>query len=143
MGALIFNKKGFADAKPFCMFNLQPFCLVYDPSVCGYSNHTPRNKLAACHKSLLYSVLYTAAAGNLHTNYGHALYIIVRYDCGQLFGIVNAVKLWTADKRNVLAHKFIMEISIGICGAICRYEKICTVKIRCVYGHKLDLNGPL
>ena len=42
-----------------------------------------------------------------------------------------------------VSYKFVMEISVGICSTVCRNKQICSVKIRCVYRHKLDLHGPL
>ena len=116
---------------------------VYHPSVCRNRNHSPRDKLSACHKRTFYCIFNAAATGNLHSHNGHALDIIVRDNCGQLVGVIDIVKLGTSDKRYAVADKFIVEIAVGIGGAVGGDEQICAVKTGGIDGHELDLDRPL
>ena len=53
-----------------------------------------------------------SAAGNLHTHDGDAFYIVFADNLGQLIGIIHAVQLRTADKRNVAFDKPLMKSRI-------------------------------
>ena len=116
---------------------------VYHPSGCRNRNHSPRDKLAACDKRTLDGIFNAAAAGNLHSHNGHALDIVVCNNGGQLVGVIDIVKLGTSDKRYAVADKLIVEIAVGVGGAVGGDEQICAVKIGRIDGHELDLNRPL
>ena len=59
------------------------------------------------------------------------------------FRIINAVKFRTANESNVVADEILMKIAIGISGAICCNEQVCTLKVRSLDRDKLDLHRPL
>jgi hypothetical protein len=112
-------------------------------SVGGDGNHLPRNKFAACHQGAFGSVFDSAAAGNLHADNGYAFDVVIGNDLRQLIGVIALVKLGTTDKRYVTPDKLIVKVSVSISGTVCRNKKICSVKVGCINGYKLNLYGPL
>ena len=65
--------------------------------VCGDNCYTPGNEFAALLQCALDGVFNAAAAGDLHPHDGHALDVIVLNDLRQLFAVVHAVQLGSAD----------------------------------------------
>ena len=60
-----------------------------------------------------YGVLDTAAhLWNLHADNGRAFDVVVTDDFGQLFGVVDAVKLWTSDQSYFTMDKVLMEAAV-------------------------------
>ena len=109
----------------------------------GYCVHLPRDELTVCLESVFRSILYAAAAGNLHADYSYALYIVVCDNLCKLFGVVDIVELRTADYSDVILYKTLVEAAISICSAVGSDEKVRTVKIRSTYRNKLNLYRPL
>lgn len=109
----------------------------------GYCVHLPRDELTACLESVLRSILYAATAGNLHAYDGHALYIVVSDNLCKLFGVVDIVKLRTADNSDMILYKALVKAAVSVCGAVCGDEKIGIVEIWGTYRDELNLYGPL
>ena len=63
---------------------------------------------------------------------GYTFYIVLANNCSKLVGVIYAVKLGAAYKRNVVVDKIIVEISVSKCTTVCSYQKICTIKIWCI-----------
>lgn len=85
----------------------------------------------------------TAATRNFHSHHSYAFDIVVGNNGGEFVGVVHTVKFRATDECDVVANEIVMEVAVGKCGAICRYQKICAVKIRCVYGNEFYLHRPL
>ena len=81
-------------------------------------------------QGIFYGVLDTAAARNLHADNGHAFDIVVTDDFGQLFGVVDAVKLWTSDQSYFTMDKVLMEAAVCVSGTVGSDQKFGTVEIR-------------
>ena len=75
-------------------------------------------------------MLETAAAGHLHPNDGHLLNFVAADDFGQLFGVVDAVKLWTSDQSYFTMDKVLMEAAVCVSGTVGSDQKFGTVEIR-------------
>ena len=97
----------------------------------------------ACFNGFLSGCVNSSAAGYAHTHNGDALYIVEREYRRQLFGIINAVKLGTADKRDFILYKIVVEISVGERRAVGGNEQVCRVEVRRIDRNKLYLNRPL
>ena len=109
----------------------------------GYCVHLPRDEFAACFKRVLRSVLYAAAAKNLHADYSYALDIVVGDNLSKLFGVVDIVELRTADYSDVILYKTLVEAAVSVRCAVCGDEQIGTVEVWGTYRDKLNLYGPL
>ncbi len=109
----------------------------------GYCVHLPRDELTACLESVFRSVLYAAAAGNLHADYSYALDIVVGDNLCKLFGVVDIVELRTADYSDVILYKTLVEAAVSVRCAVCGDEQIGTVEVWGTYRDKLNLYGPL
>lgn len=68
------------------------------------------NVLSACRDSLPRGVFQPTAARHLHACERHAAHVVLRQDGRQLFRIVRAVELRTADERDAAADKVRMEL---------------------------------
>ena len=75
-------------------------------------------------------MLDTAAARNLHADNGHAFDVVATDDFGQLFGVVDAVKLWTSDQSYFTMDKVPMEAAVCVSGTVGSDQKFGTVEIR-------------
>lgn len=82
-------------------------------------------------------MLDTAAARNLHADNGHALDVVAADDFGQLFGVVDAVKLWTSDQSYFTMDKVLMEAAVCVSGTVGSDQKFGTVEIRARIGANL------
>ena len=71
-------------------------------------------------------MLDTAAARNLHADNGHALDVVAADDFGQLFGVVDAVKLWTSDQSYFTMDKVLMEAAVCVSGTVGSDQKFGT-----------------
>ena len=69
--------------------------------------------------------------------------IVVRKNRRELVGVIHAVELGATDERDSVTNKLVMEVAVGIGGAICSNEQVRSVKIGSVHGYELDLNWPL
>ena len=125
------------------MMKQDSLLLIQNRAVNADGHYLPGNEFAAVFQGCFGHMLDTAAAGDLHSDDGNALDIVVSKDPGQLFGIINAVKFRTANESNVVADEILMKIAIGISGAICCNEQVCTLKVRSLDRDKLDLHRPL
>ena len=118
--------------------------ILFDNSaVGGNSYYLPRNKFSAVHQSFFYCVFNAAAAWNFHAYHSYAFYVVTCNDGGEFFGIINRIKLWASDESDLISDKIVVEVSVGVCGAVCGNKKVCVVKIWCVCGHKFYLTRPL
>ena len=88
-------------------------------------------------------MFYTSAAWYLHARNGKTFYVVIRYNCGEFFGIVAFVEFGTADERYMVSYKFVVKIAVGLGGAVRRNKQLCSVKIRSVDRYEFDLYGPL
>ena len=88
------------------------------------------NEFSTCLQGIFYGVLDTAAARNLHADNGHALDVVAADDFGQLFGVVDAVKLWTSDQSYFTMDKVLMEAAVCVSGTVGSDQKFGTVEIR-------------
>ena len=75
-------------------------------------------------------MLQSAAAGDLHADNGHAFDIVVTDDFGQLFGVVDAVKLWTSAQSYFTMDKVLMEAAVCVSGTVGSDQKFGIVEIR-------------
>lgn len=85
----------------------------------------------------------TAAAGNGHTGYSDTANRIPAENFGKLQGVIDRVQLRTADQRYFAADEILMEVSVGISGAVGGNQEISVVKKRIVYGTQLNLDGEI
>ena len=92
--------------------------LVQDSSINRNRRHLPRNEFSACLQGFFHGVLDTAAARNLHADNGHAFDVVATDDFGQLFGVVDAVKLWTSDQSYFTMDKVLMEAAVCVSGTV-------------------------
>ena len=104
--------------------------LVQDSSINRNRRHLPRNEFSACLQGFFHGVLDTAAARNLHADNGHAFDVVAADDFGQLFGVVDAVKLWTSDQSYFTMNKVLMEAAVCVSGTVGSDQKFGTVEIR-------------
>ena len=104
--------------------------LVQDSSINRNRRHLPRNEFSTVLERTNGSVLQSAAARNLHADNGHAFDIVVTDDFGQLFGVVDAVKLWTSDQSYFTMDKVLMEAAVCVSGTVGSDQKFGTVEIR-------------
>ena len=112
-------------------------------SVNGYGHYLPGDELSALLEGFLGGKFQTAAARDLHPDDGNALDVITGDDGLQLHGIVHAIQLGAADEGDLVPDKILMEISVGVSGAIGSDEQIGTVKIGCIDGGQFDLYRPV
>jgi hypothetical protein len=75
-------------------------------SVGGDGHDLPWDELAAALQRGFRGVLKSAAAGDLHADYGDALYVVVAYYVRELFGIINGIELRAADERYMAFDEF-------------------------------------
>ena len=66
----------------------------------------------------------SAAAGNFHAYDGDASDLVIGQDRGQFLGIVDAVQFRAADQGDVIPDEFIVEIAVGIGGAVRSYPGV-------------------
>ena len=104
--------------------------LVQDSSINRNRCHLPRNEFSTCLQGIFYGVLDTAAARNLHADNGHALDVVAADDFGQLFGVVDAVKLWTSAQSYFTMDKVLMEAAVCVSGTVGSDQKFGIVEIR-------------
>lgn len=81
-------------------------------------------------------MLDTAAARNLHADNGHALDVVAADDFGQLFGVVDAVKLWTTDQSYFTMDKVLMEAAVCVSGTVGAIKSLHRSK----YGARIGAN---
>lgn len=82
-----------------------------------------------------------STAGDFHTHHRQTPNIIPRDNLGQLIRIIAGIQLRTADQHDPVPDKVFMETAIGICGAVRRYQQICTVKYGAFTGASLIWTG--
>ena len=116
---------------------------VQNSAVGGDGDDAPGDEFAAGLQGSFHSVFNAAATGDFHTDHGDTFDIVVFQYGGEFFGIVALVQFGTADEGNVIADKFIVEIAVGIGGAVCRNQQIGTVKVGGVDRDQFDLYRPL
>ena len=105
----------------------------HQPAVHRHGDHLPRDELPALPECLFRRQLQPAAAGHLHADDGNALDVIFPDDLRQLFGIVHAVQLGTADEGDVPLNEPLVKSGVGVGGAVGGNQEPCAVKIRGVY----------
>ena len=115
----------------------------HQPAVHCHGDHLQRNEFPALLERLFRRHLQPAAAGYLHADDGDALDVVLPDDFGQLFGIVHAVQLRTAHQGDVSLDEPLVESGVGVGGTVGGNQEPCTVKLRGVYRHQLDLHRPL
>ena len=112
-------------------------------TVRGNGHNAPRDKLSAGPKRLLYRVFDAAAAGHLHSDDGHAFDLVPGDDLRQFLGVVHHIQFRAADQGDPVFNEVIVEVPVGVSGAVGGDQQIRAVKIGCVYGNQLDLYRPL
>ena len=116
--------------------------LVQHSSVGGYGHNLPQNELFAFLKSPSGRHFNTAAARNFHSDHGDAFNIASGDYSLKLFGIVSLVQLRAADQNHPVLNEVVMEIAVGIGGAVSSDKQVGTAEVRCVYRSKLNLYRP-
>ena len=106
-------------------------------------DHLPRDELAAVLQGRDRRVLQTAAAGHFHAQDRDAPDVVVFEDLGQLLAVVHGIQLGTADEGDLAPHELLVEVCIGVGGAVGGDEQLGPVEVGCVHRHQLDLAGPL
>ena len=91
-----------------------------DSSICRNGINLPWEKFTACFHGIYRCMLDTAAAGNFHAYDGYAFDIILADDLGQLFTVIDSVKLRASDERDLAAHEFLMHVRRGVRRAVRR-----------------------
>lgn len=133
--------------KPETAAVVSGFCSVIlpveDAAIGGEGDYIPRDELAAVLQSSDGSMLQPAAAGHLHAQHGHALDIIAADDLGQLFAVIHSIQLRAADDGHMAPHELLVDIGVGIGGAVGGDQQLGTVKVGRVHRHQLDLARPL
>lgn len=117
--------------------------VVQNTAVGGDGDHIPRDELAAGLQCLFHGIFDTAAAGYLHPHHGDAADMVLFEDLSEFFRIVHRIQLRAAHQRDVPPDEILMEIGIGVSGAVGSHQQFCPVKPGRVYGSQLDLHGPL
>ena len=102
----------------------------HQPAVHRDGDHLPRNELPALLECLFRRHLQPAVAGYLHADDGDALDVILPDDFGQLFGVVDAVKLWTSAQSYFTMDKVLMEAAVCVSGTVGSDQKFGIVEIR-------------
>src|SRR5699024_1515305 len=74
---------------------------------------------------------------------GHALDVVFRDDLGELFAVVHAVELGAAHQGDLPAHKVLVQVGVGVGGAVGGDEKLRAGEVGRVDGRQLDLARPL
>ena len=116
--------------------------LVQHSSVGGYGHNLPWNELSAFLKGPSGRHFNTAAARNFHSHHGDAFDIVSGDYSLKLFGIVSLVQLRAADQNHPVLNEVVMEIAVGIGGAVSSDKQVGTAEVRCVYRGKLNLYRP-
>ena len=101
---------------------------VQYPAVCGDGYNLPGNKFPAGFQSTLHRIFDSAAAGNLHADHHHTFDLIACDNLSKLFCVISFIQLRTADQSDTVADEFIVEISVGIGGAVSGHQKVGIVK---------------
>lgn len=117
--------------------------LVENPAVGGDSNNLPGNHFFAGFQSAFYSVFDAAAAGNFHAYHGDAFNVVIRNDLSKFFSVVAFIQLRTANERDLVSDKVLVEIPVRIGSAIRGNKQIGIVKIGRINGNQFDLHRPL
>ena len=104
----------------------------------GY--YLPWDEFSAGLQRAFCRIFNAAAAGNLHTDDGQALNIVMGDDLRKFFSIIAFVQLWAANQRNVIADKVIVKISVSVSRTVGGNQQIGIVKVRCIDRNQLDLN---
>ena len=102
-------------------------------SVGGDDIHLHRDILAGSGDCAVYGVFYTSAAGYFHARYRNAPDIVGADYPAQFLSIVGVVQLGAADEGNMAAHELLMDVRVGVGGAVGGNQEPCAVKIRGVY----------
>ena len=89
--------------------------------------------LAAGRQSVLHSPQDAAAAGYGHPGHGYTLYIVLGQNGGQLFAVISVVQLGAADEGHLPTDEVLMEIAVGVGGAVGGDEQMAAVKVRGVH----------
>ena len=116
--------------------------LVQHPSVRGDSHNLPRDELSAFLKSPFSCHFDASAARNFHSHHGDAFNIVSGDDGCKFLGIVYLVQLRAADQNHPIPNEVVMEIAVGIGGAVSSDKQVGTAEVRCVYRSKLNLYRP-
>ena len=87
--------------------------------------------------------LDSTAARNFHPHDGYTLNLVLPDNLGQFFTVIDGVQLGTANQRYFPADKIVMEIAVGVGGAVCRNQQGRMIKIRRIDWRQFNLNGPL
>ena len=116
--------------------------LVQHPSVRGDSHNLPRDELSAFLKSPFSCHFDASAARNFHSHHGDAFNIVSGDDGCKFLGIVYLVQLRAADQNHPIPNEVVMEIAVGIGGAVSSDKQVGTAEVRCVYRGKLNLYRP-
>lgn len=117
------KKNGFAKLQLGC--NDTP---LHASSVGTDGYDVQRNILAAVLDGGFDSVAQTTTARYAHAGNGDGTDPVMLKNERQLFGIINAVQLGTADHGHTLPHKIMVEIAIGKGGAIGSDQQVSTLK---------------
>lgn len=85
-----------------------PFISAEYMSVGRNGNNLPWNKLSAVSQRAPRRVLKTSAAGDFHTDDGHAFYVVAAYYVRKLPGIINGIELRAADECDAPHDEFLV-----------------------------------
>ena len=116
---------------------------VEDTAIHREGDDIPGDELTAVLEGSDGGVFETSAARHLHPQDGNALDVVIADDLGQLLAVVHGIQLGAADEGNMAAHELLMDVRVGVGGAVGGDKQLGTVKIGCIHRHELDLAGPL
>ena len=121
----------------------QQISTVQNTPICRKGHHVPGDTFSAGQKSTLSGAFQPAAAGHLHAGNGQTPNIVGHEDLRELVPVIHIIQLGTSDDRDVIVHKFLMEIAVSVGCAICRYQQVRPLIIRRTDRHQLELHRPL
>jgi len=116
---------------------------VQNTPICRKGHHVPGDMFSAGQKSTLSGAFQPAAAGHLHAGNSQTPNIVGHEDLRELVPVIHIIQLGTSDDRDVIVHKFLMEIAVSVGCAICRYQQVRPLIIRRTDRHQLELHRPL
>ena len=93
-----------------------------------------RDAFAAVFDGSFDCVTEATAAGHGHPCDGDGPDIVVLKNLRQLLGVIHRIQLGTADHGHAILHKIVMEIAVGISGAVGSDQQVCSIKIGGVGG---------
>ena len=112
-------------------------------SVCGNYYYVPRDEFAAILQRLLCGHFNAAAARNFHPYDSYTLDVVVFDYFRQFLRVIDVIQFRTADKSDFVLDESVVEIAIGICCAVCRYQQVCSLEVWSPGRCELDLYRPL